>query len=254
MAVTLGASKQGLQKIDLARKKKGWQATAVSWYKAAHTSAATLKRFRQGKPIDRDVFIAICKAVGIENWEDIVEKSTTEPFETSQVAQVQWVLVLSGTIEDNDKVKADLILSQLEPLIKESNLTIQRFEAAEGNWKPVSEVFKTATKTPAFRLNAVQQAKQIQLGDRTLALLLDIASSERQETSVLLGIYPVDRQIYLPEALNFIIFSESGETLVEIEAKSDSQGIVQELFLQPAEHFSLEVSLNEFRITEDFAI
>ena len=48
MAVTLRASKQGRDIVDRARKKKGWEATAASWYGAAKTSPATLKRFRRG--------------------------------------------------------------------------------------------------------------------------------------------------------------------------------------------------------------
>lgn len=69
MAATLKASKEGLEIIDRERKKKGWAATATAWYDAATTSEATLKRFRRKIPIQQDVFVAICKAVGIENWE-----------------------------------------------------------------------------------------------------------------------------------------------------------------------------------------
>jgi hypothetical protein len=78
MAISLRASKQGLEIVDAKRKKKDWGATAVAWYSAANTSVATLKRFRRGIPIDRDVFIAICKAVGIENWEEIIDKTPTQ--------------------------------------------------------------------------------------------------------------------------------------------------------------------------------
>lgn len=78
MALSLRASKQGLEIVDEKRKKKGWEATAVAWYSAAHTSVATLKRFRRGIPIEQDTFIAICKAVGIENWEEIVDKTSTQ--------------------------------------------------------------------------------------------------------------------------------------------------------------------------------
>jgi hypothetical protein len=57
MAVSLGASKQGLELVDQARKKKGWAATAAAWYQDAKTSAATLKRFRGGKPIQQDALL-----------------------------------------------------------------------------------------------------------------------------------------------------------------------------------------------------
>jgi hypothetical protein len=73
MAVTIRASQEGLKRIDQARKRRGWKALAPAWYDAAKVSQSTLKRFREGKAIQQDSFIAICEAVGIQNWEDIVE-------------------------------------------------------------------------------------------------------------------------------------------------------------------------------------
>lgn len=75
MAATLRASQKGLKTVELARKKKGWNADALSWYSAADVCLSTLKRFRQGIPIQQPAFINICKAVGIDNWEDIVDES-----------------------------------------------------------------------------------------------------------------------------------------------------------------------------------
>ena len=77
MAATLRASKEGLEIVDHERKKKGWTATAAAWRDTAKTSEATLKRFRRRIPIQQDVFIATCKAVGIENWEEIVDNNPT---------------------------------------------------------------------------------------------------------------------------------------------------------------------------------
>jgi len=95
MAVSLRASKQGLEIVDQARRKKGWLATAPAWCDAAQTSPATLKRFRGGQPIQQDVFIAICKAVGIETWEEIVDKrpikQTAPPVLCSAYREETWV-------------------------------------------------------------------------------------------------------------------------------------------------------------------
>ncbi|MGB3509875.1 MAG: NB-ARC domain-containing protein [Microcoleaceae cyanobacterium] len=76
MAVTLKASQEGLQKIDIARKKKGWTKTEDAWWGLALTSQATLKRFWRALPIDRDAFISICQNVGI-NWEEIADETTS---------------------------------------------------------------------------------------------------------------------------------------------------------------------------------
>jgi hypothetical protein len=78
MAVSIKVSKQGLQIVDKARKKKGWTATASAWCDAAKISVSTLKRFREGQSIRQDALINICKAVGIENWQEIVAQESQE--------------------------------------------------------------------------------------------------------------------------------------------------------------------------------
>ncbi|MFM2062455.1 MAG: hypothetical protein RLZZ507_2125 [Cyanobacteriota bacterium] len=88
MAVTLKASQEGLEKVEIERKKKGWTARSLSWCDIAsdiagiNVSEPTLGRFRRGKAVNRDAFIGICKAVGIENWEDIVD---TDPLAMLEV-------------------------------------------------------------------------------------------------------------------------------------------------------------------------
>lgn len=83
---SIKASQEGLEKIDLARRKKGWTATAAAWCDAAGTTPGTLKHFRQGLPIKQDTFIAICNAVG-ENWEDIVDQN---PFPSKRKKEKEF--------------------------------------------------------------------------------------------------------------------------------------------------------------------
>ena len=69
------ASEDGLQKVDQARKRKGWAKSAEVWYGLALTSESTLKRFWRQSRICQDSFVSICSAVGIEDWESIVDWS-----------------------------------------------------------------------------------------------------------------------------------------------------------------------------------
>ena len=73
MADSVKASTQGLERVDLARRRKGWNKFAKIWYESALTSKATLKRFWAGKAINRETFIRICETAGLISWEDIVE-------------------------------------------------------------------------------------------------------------------------------------------------------------------------------------
>ena len=79
MAVSLRASQRGLQIVDQARKKKNWTKRSAAWYAAALVGEAALKKFWSRVPIERDHFESICRAVGVENWEEIVD-NTTEPI------------------------------------------------------------------------------------------------------------------------------------------------------------------------------
>lgn len=87
MADSVRASQPGLALVDRARAHKGWtKQVTVKWWETAHTSQATLKRFWQRKPIERQAFISICEAVGVD-WETVAEPSTI--LETSPEPTVQ---------------------------------------------------------------------------------------------------------------------------------------------------------------------
>ncbi|HBK96772.1 MAG TPA: hypothetical protein DD001_05280 [Microcoleaceae bacterium UBA10368] len=126
-------------------------------------------------------------------------------------------------------------------------------EAIQEAWLTLEEVFGKSIRNPAFRSQAVKRAKSIQLGDRTVALILDIAPAENPEISTILGVYPIGSQTYLPENLKLNVY-ESEETLVELQAPLQSEGMIQELFFLPGEAFRIEVSLGDFKQIENFLL
>lgn len=85
MANSLAASEKGLEIVDLARKTKGWNKTSAIWIDTAHNlvndtkqgsvAKPTLQRFWQRERIRQENFVAICQAVGIDDWEEIVDKN-----------------------------------------------------------------------------------------------------------------------------------------------------------------------------------
>ncbi|MGD1698311.1 NB-ARC domain-containing protein [Dapis sp. BLCC M229] len=109
MAVTLRASQEGLEKIDKARRKKGWTKTEDSWWGLAVTSKATLNRFWQKAPIRQDAFISICQTIGI-NWEEIVDNTTPSP----QNSTVEFFAY------DNVWVGRENLTTELTKKVKES--------------------------------------------------------------------------------------------------------------------------------------
>lgn len=108
MADSIRASKQGLEIVDEARRKKGWtRSTTPKWCETAKTTQATLKRFWRGLPIDRYTFIEICNAVGV-NWQQVVDNSPIQPEgsinlyldrEDGWVGRSQLIIELSAKLQ-----------------------------------------------------------------------------------------------------------------------------------------------------------
>jgi hypothetical protein len=76
MAGSLQATQQALDDlIDPARIRKRWNKHDQKWADAADVSLKTLQRFWKPEPIRRANFIAICQAIGIEDWKAIADSS-----------------------------------------------------------------------------------------------------------------------------------------------------------------------------------
>ncbi|MFB8791646.1 MAG: ATP-binding protein [Potamolinea sp.] len=114
MAVTLRASKQGLEIVDQARKRKGWTKTATKWSQPEKTDTiipiASLKRFWRRIAIDRDAFIEICQRVGVNDWEEIVDNTPTQ----------QLVSYMEFSVYDDTWVGRESLIQQLSDRIQSS--------------------------------------------------------------------------------------------------------------------------------------
>jgi hypothetical protein len=98
---SLRASKQGLEKVDRARKKRGWTKNVTpTFWETALTSQATLRRFWRRKPVQRDSFINICKALGITKWQEIVDWSTDEQQIQENWGEAPYISVFYGRAEE----------------------------------------------------------------------------------------------------------------------------------------------------------
>lgn len=141
MAVTLKASQEGLEKVEIERKKKGWTAKSLSWCDIAseksgiNISEATLGRFRRGKAVNRDAFIGICKAVGIENWEDIVD---TDPLA---------MLEIENDDEETETIP-NLLTWQLEK-------KYQQFIGRSDDLQEIIKVLESGNKAKIFSITGI---------------------------------------------------------------------------------------------------
>lgn len=92
MSNSLKASVEGLEIINRARLRQGWTKTRSSaWWMKADVSQITLRRFWRGEKVRQENFIAICEAVGINDWQAIavpIEELIEEIYESTLPQQV----------------------------------------------------------------------------------------------------------------------------------------------------------------------
>lgn len=74
MAASLPVSAHGLKTVDACRKLKGWKKLDEDWAELAGVSTTTLRRFWEGRCIRQAHFKAICQAVGLEDWQALVDR------------------------------------------------------------------------------------------------------------------------------------------------------------------------------------
>jgi NACHT domain len=98
MAVTLIASELGLEIIDRARRQKGYNKTSAAYWQAdAEVSRSTFERFWARRPIKHESFVAICKAVGIDDWKKIADLPSITPISlprSSNLAKVNEPVIV----------------------------------------------------------------------------------------------------------------------------------------------------------------
>ena len=70
--IKLKLSREGRRIVEEARINKGWTCQDPRWVSGAYSSLSNLKRFRDGTPIGWEIFISICKAVGVF-WREVVD-------------------------------------------------------------------------------------------------------------------------------------------------------------------------------------
>ena len=142
MASSLVASEQGLEIVDRARRKRGWNKDAPAWFDAASVSRSTLKRFWRPEFIRQENFIAICKAVGIDNWEEIVDENPSQQqnlpdnffaYDSSWVGRNKLIEKLSQDLRNSCRFLLILGLTGIGKTALAEKLAIELRDLIQGN-------------------------------------------------------------------------------------------------------------------------
>ena len=127
MANSLIASEKGLQLVNDARDKQGWNRTDQRFLEAAgKISRATLNRFYAQHPTKYENFVAICRAVGIEKWQRIAALGIAK--QQTQVETTQALLPESSTSIELSLTKLDELDRELRAWFKALRYEIEDYQ------------------------------------------------------------------------------------------------------------------------------
>ncbi|MDF5726918.1 MAG: DUF1822 family protein [Rhizonema sp. PD38] len=94
----------------------------------------------------------------------------------------------------------------------------------------------------------------IQLADYPVALMVAILRKPGNSFSVLLRVYPMGNQRYLPLGLQLAGLYENGEPFLEVKARKQDDYIQLKFSAEFGEQFSVRVALENAIIIENFLI
>ena len=134
----------------------------------------------------------------------------------------------------------------------------------DSSWQSLESLFEpqaqlafslrqSSTSTPAD----VRRAKQIYLEtlevSQALALVLGLNTEPDGRIGIRIQLHPVGDQAYLPASLTLTLRSTSGDTLQSVQTREQDNYIRLKRFkCLPGKQFSVEISLGEVRLTEEF--
>jgi hypothetical protein len=155
MATTIRATQAGLAYVDQVRQSKGWTKTEKAWCDLACTSVSTLTRFWRGQLIQQNVFVDICREVGITDWERLVDSN---PVQTSlsyinfSVCDNEWVgreVLINGLSQKINGSCRVVLLVGLTGIGKTA-LAEKLIERLRGPWTENRENFESQARPSEF--------------------------------------------------------------------------------------------------------
>ncbi|OKH56008.1 hypothetical protein NIES2101_01745 [Calothrix sp. HK-06] len=212
--------------------------------------------------------------VNLEQWlNNIIETSwqTVEEFFSTQTYNMAFRHrgIISEQINPNDTSSLKQFIStlytnqrfgnstqktyptDLEPLSALTQL-IESTQDDETRWKAVELLWKINPKHPSAAIRQITDLG-MRLAGYPIALMVAILPKLDGKRGILLRVYPMDNQAFLPQNLKLIGFDENGKTLLEVSARAQDNYIQFRFNADPKDKFSVQISLGEASITEHFS-
>jgi hypothetical protein len=158
-------------------------------------------------------------------------------------------------------------IRQPEPLKIQVNLSQWFQNLFEAGWQSLETLLEKEQQNLAFGFRSASQLSEasvkgaklidlgLQLGSQSIALLVAIAPETDQKVGILVQVHPTGGENYLPFNIRLVLLSESGETLQEVQSRSQDNYIQLKRFRgSSGECFNIQIACGETSVTENFII
>ncbi|KAB8332831.1 DUF1822 family protein [Scytonema tolypothrichoides VB-61278] len=126
-------------------------------------------------------------------------------------------------------------------------------EDEEKRWKLAETLWTIEPNHPAISARRIIDLG-MQLASHPVALMVAILSKPDKTVAVLLRVYPIGNQPYLPPGLQLAGLYENGQPFLEVKARVVDNYIQLKFCAEFGERFGVQVSINNASITENFVI
>lgn len=125
-------------------------------------------------------------------------------------------------------------------------------EAVATGWQTLDEIFGPSELAFKFRANKIQRAKELDLGNGVLlVLLIQVCEEKDDDVRVTLEVRAKDKGT-LPIGLTLSVFQDTGESRTTQASEGDY--LQQEWLFSLKETFTVTLTLGEIQVTEKFSI
>ena len=186
----------------------------------------------------------------------LTERSLTGKPLTPEIIRELIDRIYHSTDEHRRKQAAGRLAevrTQNEEVIQALVYLIGNSKNEETRWAAAESLWAIDPGNPAANIRAIKDLG-ILLSGHPVALMTAMLDKDNGKTAVLLRLYPMRGQMFLPPGLQLTVFDEDGNLFLEAEAREADNYIQLKFSGDREEMFSVRVALGEAEIMEDFVI
>jgi transcriptional regulator with XRE-family HTH domain len=187
----------------------------------------------------------------------------------SDVREGSVIIEFEGDLEGFEKIQALVKSGELKELagfeildielVNEMSFLVNLRDWLQGTfengWMLIEQLLTPQQLAPSVfsseQQTKIERAKQYQLGDYQVNLVVEVTQKNEEEVAIALKVYPIGTETYLPANLRLTI-SADGEELPTVTSREQTRLMQKLIDADFGDKFTLTLALDDNIVTEEF--